>query len=100
MSQYWSSGKGLLQGLESRLAIVGEIPFDSFPGESGKRNSDIGVVVNEVSIEVSKLLHPCNTVPDSGLWTSGTSLHTSVFLFIGYNKPYHTPDMMFLVFLL
>jgi hypothetical protein len=54
MSQYRSGGKGLFQGLKGRPAIFREIPFDFFPSESGERNSDIGVVVNEVLIEVSK----------------------------------------------
>jgi hypothetical protein len=54
MSQYWSSGEGFFQGHESHLAVFGEIPFDSFLGESGEQNGDVRVVVNDVSIEVSK----------------------------------------------
>jgi hypothetical protein len=52
MSQYRSGGQGLFQGLEGRPAIFREVSFDSFPGESGKQDGDVGVVVNEVSIEV------------------------------------------------
>jgi hypothetical protein len=52
MSQYRSGGKGLFQGLKGHPAIFGEVPFDSFPSESGERDGDVGVVVNEASIEV------------------------------------------------
>ena len=44
--------ESLFQSIESGTAGVGEIPDSGFPRESGERNHDGGVVVDETTIEV------------------------------------------------
>ena len=36
------------------MAFVGEIPSGAFAGEAGEQNGDVGVVQNEMSVEISE----------------------------------------------
>ena len=52
MSEDWSGGKGLLQEVESGVAIIGEFPRSVFVGKPRERNDDVGVVVDKTMVEV------------------------------------------------
>ena len=54
MHQYWCSGEGFLQCDESGVAFVRETPSGAFAGEVGEWNSNVGVVWNEMPVEISK----------------------------------------------
>ena len=54
MCQYWCSGEGLLQHVESRAAFVGELPSRAFAGEAGEQDSDVRVMWNKMLVEISK----------------------------------------------
>ena len=52
MSEDWSRSEGLLQEVESRVTIIGEVPRSIFAGKSCEGNDDVGVVMNEATVEV------------------------------------------------
>ena len=54
MSQNWSCCEGVLQSSESLLRCWRPDKLGSFSGEGGERGSDGRVVVDEISVEVSK----------------------------------------------
>ncbi|KIK76764.1 hypothetical protein PAXRUDRAFT_168812, partial [Paxillus rubicundulus Ve08.2h10] len=54
MSQNGSRGEGIFQMLESRAAFVREVPQSIFPSEVGEWNNDVGIIINEVAVEVGK----------------------------------------------
>ena len=49
-----SGGESFLKVGESRAAFVGQVPGNGFACESGERNGDSGVIVNEASIEIGE----------------------------------------------
>jgi hypothetical protein len=49
-----SCGESLLECVEGRLTILGKVPLDFLPSWSRERNCDIGVVMDESSIEVGE----------------------------------------------
>jgi len=49
-----SCGESLLECIEGRLTILGKIPLDVLPSQLCERNCDIGVVMDELLIEVGK----------------------------------------------
>jgi hypothetical protein len=49
-----SCGESLLECIEGCLTILGKIPFDVLLSQSHEQNCDIGVVMDESSIEVGK----------------------------------------------
>jgi hypothetical protein len=49
-----SCGECLLECVEGCLTILGKVPFGVLPSQSRERNCDIGVVMDESSIEVGK----------------------------------------------
>ena len=54
MSQYQSSSEGFFECFEGVSAFGGEVPSNSFSGQTREQNHDIGVVKDESPIEVSK----------------------------------------------
>ena len=60
MCQYRHSGEGLLQGIESRAAFVGEILGGGFADEAGEWDSNVRIVQNKMSVEISE--------PEEGLY--------------------------------
>ena len=54
VGQDWHSGEGLLQRLESRVALIGEVPSGTFMSEMGQQNGDFRVVRNETLIEIGE----------------------------------------------
>ena len=52
MSENRSKGKSLLQEVESRATIVGEFPRSVLVGKLHERNNDVGVVMDESTVEV------------------------------------------------
>lgn len=59
----WSRGESFLEVLERFSAIVGKVPLDVLLGETSERNDDVGVVVNETTVEVGKSEEGLN-IPD------------------------------------
>ena len=68
MCQYWCSGEGLLQHVESRAASVGELPSRAFAGDAGEQDSDVRVMWNKMLVEISKPRKDCMSLI---LWGSG-----------------------------
>ena len=54
MSENRSGGKSLLQEVESRATVIGEFLRSVFAGKLCERNNDVGVVVDETTVEVHK----------------------------------------------
>ena len=54
MSQDGGGGEGVFEALESNVTVVRERPRDSFPGKAGERNHNLGVLMDEATIEVRK----------------------------------------------
>ena len=54
MREYWGGDECFLQFLEGFLAVVGENPWDIFPGEPHEWDCDFRVAVNEMVIEIGK----------------------------------------------
>ena len=52
--EHQGSDECFLQFLERFLAIIGENPWDIFPGEPHERDCDFRVAVNEMAIEIGK----------------------------------------------
>ncbi|KIM66076.1 hypothetical protein SCLCIDRAFT_111444 [Scleroderma citrinum Foug A] len=52
MSENRSKGKSLLQEVESRATIISEFPRSVFVGKLHERNNDVGVVMDESTVEV------------------------------------------------
>ena len=48
-----SGGECLLECLEGGPTFISEEEHSTFVGEAGKRDSDVGVAMNEVSVEIS-----------------------------------------------
>ena len=69
MSQNGGRSEGVLKALESNMTVVRERPRDSFPGKVGKRNHNLGVLVDEATIKVRKT--------EEGLDRKSTRLNSS-----------------------
>ena len=54
VSENGSHGKGFLQQIEGFLSLIGKLEWDPFTGEAGERDNDIGVVENDVSVEIGE----------------------------------------------
>jgi len=54
VSEYGRSGEGVLESIENALTVLGENPRSIFLGESGKRDHNIGVVENELVVEIGE----------------------------------------------
>ena len=54
MSDHQSTSECLFISSESIPAVVGEVPQSSFPGEAGQWDDDVGVVVDESSVEIGE----------------------------------------------
>ncbi|KIN96462.1 hypothetical protein M404DRAFT_162931 [Pisolithus tinctorius Marx 270] len=52
MSENGSRAEGILQVEESRVALLGKVPRSTLSHEASERNDDVGVVINESSIEI------------------------------------------------
>lgn len=50
----WSLGKSGFESVERGRAVVREIPSRGLLGEAGERNADVGIAVDEATIEVSE----------------------------------------------
>ena len=66
MSENRSGGKGLLQEVESGVAIIGEFPRSVFVGKPHERNDNVGVVMDETMVEVHKSKEGVKTMSNSG----------------------------------
>ena len=58
---YRCGGEGFLQHVENRVAFVGEVPSRVFAGEVGEQNGNVGVVQDEMPVEISET-NPGKTV--------------------------------------
>jgi len=74
MSKDQSRGKGLLQGVESGATLIGEIPRRSLAGQMGERNNNVGVIMNEVMVEVGKSEERLDVLDFAGFWPVLNSL--------------------------
>ncbi|KIK76502.1 hypothetical protein PAXRUDRAFT_169742, partial [Paxillus rubicundulus Ve08.2h10] len=54
MSQNGSRGEGIFKTPESRVAFIGEVPWSVFPCEASEQNNNVGIIENEVVVEVDK----------------------------------------------
>ena len=54
MCEYRGGDECFLELLEGLPAVVGEHPWDVFPGEPRERDCDFRVAVNETAIEIGK----------------------------------------------
>ncbi|KIK78856.1 hypothetical protein PAXRUDRAFT_162881, partial [Paxillus rubicundulus Ve08.2h10] len=54
MSQNRSGGEGIFQTPESRAAFVREVPRSIFPSEASEQNNNVGIIENEVAVEVGE----------------------------------------------
>ncbi|KIO01521.1 hypothetical protein M404DRAFT_149767 [Pisolithus tinctorius Marx 270] len=52
MSENRSGAEGILQAEESGAALLGKVPRSTLSREASERNDDVGVVINESSIEI------------------------------------------------
>ncbi|KIN95102.1 hypothetical protein M404DRAFT_166698 [Pisolithus tinctorius Marx 270] len=52
MSENGSRAEGILQAEESGAALLGKVPRSTLSREASERNDDVGVVINESSIEI------------------------------------------------
>ena len=57
-----SGSEGLLQVLEGGASLIGEEERGTLTGEAGQRNDDVGVVVDEATIEVSEAQERLNVL--------------------------------------
>jgi len=48
------SGEGVLESIESVSTVLREYPRGIFPGEPGKRDHNVGVIENELVVEIDK----------------------------------------------
>jgi len=74
MSKDRSGGKGLLQGVESGATLIGEIPRRSLVGQTGERNNNVGVIMNEATVEVGKSEERLDVLDFAGFWPVLNSL--------------------------
>src|SRR6267154_1174757 len=58
----WSSGKGFLEEVKGIPAVVSEVPLNRLPRETSKRNHDVGIVVDEATIEISETKEGLNVL--------------------------------------
>ena len=49
-----SRGEGILELSEGGVTGVAKVPWSTFAGESCQRSDDVGVIVNETTVEISK----------------------------------------------
>ena len=54
MSENRGRGKSLLQEVESGVTVISEFPRSVFAGKPCERSDDVGVVVDEMTVEVHK----------------------------------------------
>ena len=54
MGRDWSRGEGVLKLGEGRMTGVTKVPWSTFASESCQRSDNIGVIVNETMVEISK----------------------------------------------
>ncbi|KIO07652.1 hypothetical protein M404DRAFT_136010 [Pisolithus tinctorius Marx 270] len=54
MSENGSGAEGILQAEESRAALLGKVPRSTLSREASEWNDDVGVVINESSIEIGE----------------------------------------------
>ena len=47
-------GESGFQGLEGFLGGIGKVPWDTLVGQPGKWNHDVGIIVNEAAVKISK----------------------------------------------
>src|SRR6266481_5470576 len=50
----WSHSESLLQGLEGCTALISKVPGNTLVGEPHKWNCDLGIFVNEATVEVGE----------------------------------------------
>jgi len=74
MSKDQSGGKGLLQGVESRATLIGEIPRRSIVGQAGERNNNVRVIMNEAMVEVGESKERLDVLDFAGFWPVLNSL--------------------------
>ena len=54
MAKDWSGGEGILKLSEGGVTGVTKVPWSIFAGESCQRSDDVGVIVNEMTVEISE----------------------------------------------
>jgi len=74
MSKDRSRGKGLLQGVESGVTLIREIPRRSLAGQVGERNNNVRVIMNEATVEVGKSEERLDVLDFVGFWPVLNSL--------------------------
>ena len=75
MSKDWSGGKGLLQEVESGVTIISEFPRSVFAGKLCERNDDVGVVVDESTLEVHEFEEELDVLHLLWFWPIGDGLN-------------------------
>ena len=68
MSEDRSRSESLLQEVESRATVVSEFPRSVFVGKPRERNDDVGVVMNETTVEVRKSEEGLNVLNFPQFW--------------------------------
>ena len=74
MSEDRSRSEGLLQEVESRVTVIGEFPRSVFAGEPHKRNNNVGVVVDESTVEVCESKEGLDVLNFLQFWPVGNGL--------------------------
>ena len=54
MSKNRSRSESSLEGFKQGTIVLIEVPKSRFVGEVGEQNSDVGIVVDKSSVEISK----------------------------------------------
>ncbi|KIM51287.1 hypothetical protein SCLCIDRAFT_143604, partial [Scleroderma citrinum Foug A] len=68
-------GESLLQEVESGATVVGEFPRSVFAGKPHERNDNVGVVVDETTVEVHESEEGLNVLNFPWFWPVGNGLN-------------------------
>ena len=71
MGQDRSRGEGLLQEVEGGATIGGKFPRNVFAGKPRERNDNVGVVVDEATVEVRETEEGLDVLHLAGFWPIG-----------------------------
>ena len=74
MSKDRSGSEGFLEAVEGCSAGIIEVPVGTFAGEPGEWNSDLGIVLNEMVVEISKSKEGLNVFDFMRFWPILNSL--------------------------
>ena len=75
VSEDWSGSESLLQEVESRATVIIEFPRSVFVGKPHERNDNVGVVMNESTVEVHEPEEGLNVLNFLWFWPIGGGLN-------------------------